>query len=703
MKFRLIAIVMISLSFFKASGQQTLSLMPLPRQISLQQGEFAVTDQFAIAVEADAQDTILYKAVNRFYQALNLKSSLYFIQRSITPAGKQGTASMRLRVGKKSEFVPGVDESYKLEISANEVVLEAPNTIGALRGLETLYQLCSRKADKFYFPALSIQDAPRFAWRGLMIDVSRHFIPMESIKRNVEAMAEVKMNVLHIHLSDNEGFRIESRVLPLLHQKGSNGQYYTQTQIKELIEFARERGIMVVPEFDMPSHALSWFPGYPVLSSSPGPFEPGAPFDFSKLPKRDLMSIMQFVQTSPFPAIDPSKDSTYLLLEKFIAEMSALFPSPYIHIGADENNGVVWKNNPDIVKFMEKNKIPDTHALQAYFVNRMFGIIRKYHKRPVGWEELFTKGITNDITVQVWQNAVYATKVLENNNPLLISRGFYLDLFMPSYIHYNNPDINIRLGNGKPIGGEAAQWTEAADASNVEARIWPRNAAIAERFWSDSSVVDVEDMYRRLFVVSHELDRRGLQHIIQYQQGIRRLAGEADVNAIEDFLDVLSPVKGYKKLFSRFTAPEGMLLQTAPLNEVSDVVLVDNPARWKFHHAVLECLNKKDSASFTVVAAYLEKWNRCAAELEGPVATQAQLVKVNTHLQNLKKASEIGLEALSKIKTGQSPSAEWIQEKTSIVASANKPQAETEISILGDILSLVKQQAVPLPATYPVF
>src|SRR4030095_6200130 len=151
-----------------------------------------------------------------------------------------------------------------------------------------------------------------------MIDVCRHFIPIDVLKRNIEAMASVKMNVLHLHLTDNEGFRIESRTFPQLHNKGSNGEYYTQAQVKDLISFAEERGIIIVPEFDMPGHSKSWFAGYPQLASSPGPYEPGPPIDFHSVQQFNIGSIMQLLSTAPFPALDPSKESTYEFLDKFI-------------------------------------------------------------------------------------------------------------------------------------------------------------------------------------------------------------------------------------------------------------------------------------------------------------------------------------------------------------------------------------------------
>jgi hexosaminidase len=155
--------------------------------------------------------------------------------------------------------------------------------LGALHGLETLLQLLTKnKNGEFYFPLVSIHDAPRFSWRGLMIDVSRHFSPVDVLKRNIDAMAAVKMNVLHLHLTDNEGFRVESKMFPQLHMKGSNGDYYTQAQIKDLISFAEERGIIIVPEFDMPGHTKSWFAGYPQLASGPGPYEPWPANRFSQ-------------------------------------------------------------------------------------------------------------------------------------------------------------------------------------------------------------------------------------------------------------------------------------------------------------------------------------------------------------------------------------------------------------------------------------
>ena len=202
----------------------------------------------------------------------------------------------------------GEDESYHLEVTPQAIHLTAPNPLGTMHGLQTVLQLVQITPQGFAIPAVTIEDKPRFAWRGLMIDSGRHFIPRPVILRNLDAMEAVKMNVFHWHLSEDQGFRVESKVFPLLQKKGSDGLFYTQDEIKRTIEYARDRGIRVIPEFDMPGHSLAWFVGYPNLASGKGPYQierHWGVFD---------------------PAMDPTRESTYQFLDKFFGEMTALFP-----------------------------------------------------------------------------------------------------------------------------------------------------------------------------------------------------------------------------------------------------------------------------------------------------------------------------------------------------------------------------------------
>jgi len=689
-----------------AQMKQTLNLLPVPKEIQIQEGSFAIDAELTIAVKTSTPDTILLKAVNRAYQSLSRKTGLYFPKEYIRINDTNSNATILVRCRRTELPAIGNDESYKLTVGRTQILIDANTTAGALHGLQTLLQLVERNGNKFTLPLVNIDDVPRFAWRGFMIDVSRHFMPMDVIKRNMEAMEAVKMNVLHLHLTDDQGFRIESKVYPDLHKKGSNGDYYTQTQIKELITFAQERGIVIIPEFDMPGHSKSWFAGYPQLSSSPGPFEPGAPINFESINARDLPSIMNLVRTAPFPAIDPSKESTYTFLDKFLGEMAALFPSPYIHIGADEVNGVVWKNNPAIVAFMEKNKIADVHALQAYFVNRVHKIVSKYKKQVVGWEELFSKELPKDVTVQVWQNPAYIKNASQNGNPVILSLGFYLDIFMPAHVHYNNPNLpreSTNAGVNQVKGGEAAQWTEAADKFNVETRVWPRAGAIAERLWSPGSFTDVDDMYRRLFQLGRQLDVLGIRHRSAYENALRLYSNDESYASLKVLTDVLTPIKGYKKLFARMTVSPRLFYQSAPQIEISDIIPVDSETKWNFRNAVRSFLQNKDAASEKKIREWLNSWKDNHVQLEGFLIDIDQLKKIQEHSRNLSVVASIGLEAIEKFKTGGAPAPEWINDCQAKLKSASQAYGDTELAIVLEIEALVKQQLVPLPAVYPVF
>ncbi|HEX3081092.1 MAG TPA: beta-N-acetylhexosaminidase, partial [Puia sp.] len=401
---RRISLIVFFFSALASYGQnpEPLSLMPVPASVSTLSGSFQLTGNFTVSVKADQKDTVLYEAVNRMFNTLNRRTGLYFRQQFIRTGNFSDTASMLVIVKQKESIVIGVDESYQLTINNRQVIIEAGNTIGALRALETILQLATSSLNGFYFPLVTIGDHPRFKWRGLMIDVARHFIPMDVLKRNIDAMAAVKLNVLHLHLSDDQGFRVESKLYPLLQEKGSNGNYYTQSEIRDMIVYAAKRGIIVVPEFDMPGHSTSWFAGYPALATKAGNYEPGSPYKIDRSKQVNPMELMQTIQTTPFPAFNPIKESVYQFLDRFIGEMSTLFPSPYFHIGADEVNGVAWKQDSDVVAFMRKNHLADTKELQAYFVNRIYKIVKDRGKKMIGWDELFTKDLPSDVTVQVW-------------------------------------------------------------------------------------------------------------------------------------------------------------------------------------------------------------------------------------------------------------------------------------------------------------
>ena len=235
---------------------------------------------------------------------------------------------------------PNEDESYRLTINNKGAVLSAATTIGALRGIETFLQLVEPGEDGFSVPFVAIEDKPRFPWRGLLLDSGRHWLPPDVVHRTLEAMATVKLNVLHWHLSEDQGFRVECKTYPLLHRLGSDGRYYTQEEIRRVIEHAADLGIRVVPEFDMPGHSTAWFVGYPELASAPGPYEIS----------RDWGVLL--------PVMDPTREEVYSFIDTFVAAMAALFPDEYFHIGGDEVEEAHWLGNTAIREYMAANGLP---------------------------------------------------------------------------------------------------------------------------------------------------------------------------------------------------------------------------------------------------------------------------------------------------------------------------------------------------------
>jgi hexosaminidase len=258
-------------------------------------------------------------------------------------AASPAEATLVIHCTRASKPVQSVaeDESYGLTVTSERATLTAPNPLGVLHGLETLLQMVDVSTSGFAIPAVTIDDHPRFAWRGMLIDVSRHFMPVETILRNLDGMAVVKMNVLHWHLSDDQGFRVESRVLPKLQLAGSDGIFYTQEQVREVLAYARERGIRVVPEFDVPGHTASWLVAYPQLATDPNNLEIGRHFGIFN------------------ECMDPSNEAVYAFLDQFVGEMARLFPDEYFHIGGDEVNGRQWSASAKIQAFETAHKMPE--------------------------------------------------------------------------------------------------------------------------------------------------------------------------------------------------------------------------------------------------------------------------------------------------------------------------------------------------------
>src|SRR6266550_4204924 len=328
----IVSAVLVLASLAVAQPQHGLNLMPMPSSVQAGGGQLPIDRSFSVAITG-SRDATLERGVQRFVADLSRQTGMFLKQKPTNSANP--TLLIHAVHGSEKAQKPSEDESYELVISQSGAKLTAPNPLGILHGLQTFLQLVQPTANGFAVPAVTIKDQPRFAWRGLLIDVSRHFIPLDVLKRNLDGMAAVKMNVLHFHLSDDQGFRVESKRFPKLQTEGSDGQYYTQSELREFLDYAHDRGIRVLPEFDMPGHRRSWLVAYPELASSPGPY---------KIDPSDA---------GPDAVIDPTREETYKFLDKFVEDMGKLFPDAYFHIGGDEVDGKFWDSNPKIQAFKQ--------------------------------------------------------------------------------------------------------------------------------------------------------------------------------------------------------------------------------------------------------------------------------------------------------------------------------------------------------------
>src|SRR5213082_3601744 len=322
--------------------QPALNLMPLPTNVQPGTGSLRVDSTFSLAFTGYTEPR-LDRAAERFLRQLARQTGFPL---SLKPS-KTGKATLVIQTDHESKEIQevGEDESYILDVSRASARLRAATPLGTMHGLQTFLQLVDVSPDGFAVPAFTIQDKPRFPWRGLMIDSARHFIPPGVIHRNLDGMEAVKMNVFHWHLSENQGFRVESKKFPKIHELGYDALYYTQDEIRNLIAYARDRGIRVVPEFDMPGHSTAWFVGYPEIASTSGPFKIDAEWGVLD------------------PDMDPTNEKTYKFLDTFIGEMAKLFPDHYFHIGGDEVNGKAWDANPKIQEFKKAHNYKSNDEL----------------------------------------------------------------------------------------------------------------------------------------------------------------------------------------------------------------------------------------------------------------------------------------------------------------------------------------------------
>jgi hexosaminidase len=659
-----------TLSLFSQGLGSKLNLMPIPAKTEILNGHFKLDTSFTISVKGNPNVRI-YAAATRMLRHLSGKTGLFFKQDYITDSSKDSNAKMQIFCDHPGKLGINEEESYTLIIDSNKIELNAPTDLGALHGLETLLQLLKADSGGYYFPAVRIQDKPRFRWRGLMIDVARHFMPVNVIERNIDGMAFLKLNVLHLHLSDDQGFRVQSKIYPDLTEEGSDGKYFTQEQIKEIISYADARGIRVVPEFDVPGHTQSWFVSHPELASAPGPYK-----------IRRIWGVSDAV-------MNPINPATYEFLDKFFGEMSKLFPDEYFHIGGDENNGRQWNANPKIQAFMKAHDFSTTSELQTYFNQKVLGILTKYGKKMIGWDEILQPNMPKNIVIQSWRGHEALFKAAREGYMGILSNGYYLDLYHHASYHYLNdpvpPDSMLSDSvKNNILGGEAAMWGEFVTPEVIDSRIWPRTAAIAERFWSPDSIRNVADMYRRLDIINYELEDFSLTQIKNYDMMLRRLAGNHNISSLKNFVNVVEPVKDYQRDEQGITYK-----QYSPYTRVVDAARPESETARIFSNYVDEFLNGNDDNS-EKIDSLLTLWNNNYINLEKIISVSPILKEIEPMSFNLKAVSKIGLEAIKDIESNKKASLDWINKSLDSIIKAEQPYGQVELEVVKPIERLVE-------------
>ncbi|MGA8159502.1 MAG: family 20 glycosylhydrolase [Acidobacteriaceae bacterium] len=648
------------------------TLMPEPAQLTVGSGVLPMGAGFAIGSNRQ-DDARLNAAIRWTVQRLKMQTGITIPE---TPAS--GVAAVTLMVDGPGEAIqgPDEDESYSLEVTPQGSHLHAATDVGAMHGLETLVQLVQTDGHGSWIPAVSIQDSPRFRWRGLMIDCSRHFVPEDVILRTLDGMAAVKLNVFHWHLTDDQGFRIESKVFPKLTGEGSDGLYYTQEQAKEVVAYARKLGIRVVPEFDMPGHTTSWAVGYPELASGPGPFSIERHFGVFN------------------PVFDPTKESTYTFIDQFVGEMAAIFPDPYMHIGGDENNGVEWRENPKIQAFAREHNLHGTAAIQAYFNQRLLPILTKHGKKMIGWDEVLTPGLPKNVMVQSWRGFDSLAAGAKQGYSGILSAGYYLDHMDSAADHYRvdplpaNSDLTPEEA-ARILGGEACMWSEYVDGQTIDSRIWPRTAAIAERLWSPRTVDNIDDMYRRLWVENLRLEGLGLTQISQEEASLRALTGTDEIDSLEPPMSVLEPVDFDTR--ANYAEKHGVTT-LSPLDNLVDALPPDPPSRHDFANVMSTYLQDpmaRPDLEATLMSTF-RSWLSGTEEMDLMTASP-QLEVALPRVQQLTELGTLGLEAVGYLSSGMPAPLGWKARQLALLDEAEAPVAMTRFTVLKPLRDLVNE------------
>ncbi|MDG1916416.1 MAG: family 20 glycosylhydrolase [Flavobacteriales bacterium] len=463
------------------------NILPSPQQFELKEGKFLF----------DASTGVFADSV--FFEQIPYLKSI-----SSQPLNGESTTIALLYEGAFS------DEEYILDISEDTIAISATTSEGIIRGIQTLRQLLPLQKKSAYIPALSIHDYPRFSWRGMLLDCSRHFMEKDFVKRYIDLLALHKMNVLHWHLTEDQGWRIEIEQYPKLTEIGAwrtqkdgsiYGGFYTKEDIREIVAYAKERHITVVPEIELPGHSLAALASYPQLSCTGGPFEVENDWGVFK----DIYCA--------------GNDSVFMFLENVLDEVLELFPSKYIHIGGDEAPKYRWDNCNKCKARMRNEGLDDSHQLQSYFITRIERYLNSKGRQIIGWDEILEGGLAPSATVQSWRGMDGGIAAAKSGHYAIMSPTSH------AYFDYDLDAIDLqKVYSFEPIpsvlseeeaqfilGGECNMWSERAPQDLVDSKVFPRLLAMSEVLWT-TAPKDYPNFYKKVQKHYDILDAFGVDY-----------------------------------------------------------------------------------------------------------------------------------------------------------------------------------------------
>lgn len=554
-----------------------ISLIPQPVELSTSNGQFVLNNSSAI--EVVSQD----KEIARLASYLSDRLSVP-IGRKIAVRNVDRFSNGNIHLQYTTQPI-GNKEGYELLVNANEITISADSAAGLFYGIQSLLQLFPKeifskneiKDVAWNVPAVRIKDYPRFKWRGMMLDVTRHFFTKQQVKDFIDNIVQYKYNMLHLHLSDDQGWRIEIKSLPKLTEVGAwrpqrvgkwgntsrpspsepktYGGFYTHEDIRELLVYAKDRFVQILPEIDVPGHSLAAVACYPELSCTDSVYHVSVGDKVMQWHSKGFSALID-------NTLCPANEKVYDFLDKVFTEIAALFPFPYIHMGGDECAKDFWLKSTAIKSLMKREGLKNMDEVQSYFVKRVEKIISSKGKKLIGWDEILDGGLPPDATVMSWRGMKGGIKAAKEGHQVVMSPAThsYVDLYQgdplaepPTYSmlrlkdSYKFDPLPEGVNEKLILGGQANLWTEQIqNMRHAQYMMWPRALAVAESVWSPKNKKDWKDFIQRTEQEFQRMDLAEIKYSRSMYDPIFKVSSEGGLLK----LDMETEIEGLKIHYS---------------------------------------------------------------------------------------------------------------------------------------------------------